>query len=159
MTNGTIFSVTSQWWTRCSAVFGTTATRWRSTVRRCGNRKVEAGGQTENQMDSAEEYVRRVLDAYRQTPVTTGVVRRPDRLFAAQLHTRGVPISTVENPLVLAAARRLMRPADRMPLGIIRSLAYFAPVIEEVLESRVHPEYYRYLRHKIQRFLLSTQSN
>jgi hypothetical protein len=32
-------------------------------------------------------------------------------------------------------------------------LAYFSPVIEEVLESRVSPEYYRYLRFKIQRFL------
>jgi flagellar biosynthesis/type III secretory pathway protein FliH len=32
-------------------------------------------------------------------------------------------------------------------------LAYFSPVIEEVLESRVNPNYYQYLRHKIQRFL------
>ena len=32
------------------------------------------------------EYVRRLLEAYRATPGTAGVVRRPDRLFAAQLH-------------------------------------------------------------------------
>jgi hypothetical protein len=36
--------------------------------------------------------------------------------------------------LVLAAARRLIRPTDRPPLGTIRSLAYFLPVIEEVLK-------------------------
>lgn len=51
-----------------------------------------------------EEYVRQVLDAYRKTPGTIGNVRRPDRLLAAQLHQRGVPLANVENALVLAAA-------------------------------------------------------
>ena len=41
------------------------------------------------------EYVRRVLEAYRLTPGTAGVVRRADRLFAAQLYDRGVPLPTV----------------------------------------------------------------
>jgi hypothetical protein len=44
-----------------------------------------------------EEYSRRVLDAYRKTPGTTGTVRRPDRLLAAQLHQRGVPVVVIEN--------------------------------------------------------------
>jgi len=38
------------------------------------------------------EYVRRLLEAYRATPGTSGVVRRPGPLFAAQLHNRGVPL-------------------------------------------------------------------
>ena len=100
-----------------------------------------------------EEYIQKVLDAYRQTPGTTGMVRRPDRLLAGQLYGRGVPLSAVENALVLATFRRQIRPVDAPPLNTIRSLAYFSPVIEEVLASRVNPEYYRYLRHKIQRFL------
>jgi hypothetical protein len=78
-------------------------------------------------------------------------VRRLDRLLAAQLQQRGVPLATVENALVLAAARRLIRPAASTPLGTIRSLAYFLPVIDEVLSLRVHPDYYRYLRQKIER--------
>ena len=57
------------------------------------------------------DYVRRLLDAYRATPGTCGTVRRPDRLLAAQLHERGVPLEAVENALTLAAARRMMRPA------------------------------------------------
>jgi len=60
-------------------------------------------------------------------------VRRPDRLLAAQLQQRGVPLVAVENALVLATARRLIRPADAVPLATIRSLAYFLPVIGEVL--------------------------
>jgi hypothetical protein len=95
------------------------------------------------------DYVRRLLDAYRTTPGTCSAVRRPDRLLAAQLHQRGVPLEAVENALTLAAARRLARPADAPSLAIIRSLAYFSPVIEEVLSLTVSPEYFRFLRQRI----------
>jgi hypothetical protein len=96
-------------------------------------------------------YVLQVLQAYRATPGTAGIVRRPDRLFAAQLHARGVPLETVENALTLAAARRSTRLAHAPPLGTIRSLAYFAPAIDEVLQLRVGPEYFQHLRNKLQR--------
>ena len=101
--------------------------------------------------DGQEEYIRQVLEAYRKTPGTMGTVRRADRMLAAQLYQRGVSVSVIENALVLAAARRLMRPADAPPLGTIRSLAYFLPVIEEVLDMRVSPDYFQYLRHKLER--------
>ena len=105
-------------------------------------------------MDDArgqEEYIRQVLEAYRKTPGTTGTAHRADRMLAAQLYQRGISVSVVENALVLAAARRLMRPADALPLGTIRSLAYFLPVIEEVVGLRVAPNYFQYLRHKLER--------
>jgi hypothetical protein len=100
---------------------------------------------------SQEEYIRKVLEAYRKTPGTMGTVRRADRLLASQLYQRGLSVKVIENALVLAATRRLMRPADAPPLGLIRSLAYFLPVIEEVLELRVSPDYFDYLRHKLAR--------
>lgn len=99
---------------------------------------------------SREEYVRKVLDAYRQTPGTTGKIRRQDRLLAAQLHDLAIPLKTVENALVLAAARRLLRPADAPPLAIVRSLAYFQSVIEEVRELKVSDDYFQHLRHRLQ---------
>ena len=98
-----------------------------------------------------QDYVRRILETYRATPGTCGAIRRPDRLFATQLHQRGVPLEAVENALVLAAARRMIRPDGAAPLGTIRSLAYFAPVIEEVLQLQVSQQYFQYLRHKLQR--------
>jgi hypothetical protein len=98
-----------------------------------------------------EEYVGRVLAAYRNTPGTTGAVRRADRMLAAQLYQRGLSLKTIENALVLASARRWIRPDDAPPLGTIRSLAYFLPVIEEVRQSRVSPEYFEHLRHKLAR--------
>jgi len=98
-----------------------------------------------------EEFIRRVLEAYRKTPGTMGAVRRPDRVLAVQLYQRGISVSVIENAFVLAATRRLMRPADAPPLGSIRSLAYFLPVIEELLGLRVSPDYFQYLRHKLGR--------
>jgi hypothetical protein len=98
-----------------------------------------------------EEYVLQVLEAYRKTPGTMGAVRRADRVLAAQLYQRGLAVSVVENAFVLAAARRLTRPADAPPLGTIRSLAYFLPVIEEVLDLRVGPGYFQHVRRKLER--------
>jgi hypothetical protein len=100
---------------------------------------------------SQEGYVRQVLEAYRKTPGTMGTIRRGDRMLAARLYERGVAVGVIENALLLAAARRLMRPAEAPPLGTIRSLAYFLPVIEEVLGLRVSPDYFQYLRHKLER--------
>ena len=96
-----------------------------------------------------EEYVRKLLDAYRTTPGTTGSIRRPDRVLAGQLHQRGVPLLEVENALVLAVARRLQHSPEVPPLGTIRSLAYFVPVLEEVLERKVAQDYFNYLRYRL----------
>jgi hypothetical protein len=101
------------------------------------------------QLTLESEYVRKILAAYCSTPGTTGHVRRADRLLAAQLFTRGVPLKTVENALILAAARRL-RPPEALPLSTIRSLAYFLPVIEELLELSISDDYFQYLRQRLQ---------
>ncbi|MER3462207.1 MAG: hypothetical protein C4342_04185 [Armatimonadota bacterium] len=98
-----------------------------------------------------DRFIREVLEVYRKTPGTMGVVRRHDRLVAAQLDQRCVSLTTIENSLVLATARRMIRPAGSLPLGPIRSLAYFLPVIEEVIGMHASPDYFRYLRHKIAR--------
>jgi hypothetical protein len=100
-----------------------------------------------------QDYVRQVLEAYRKTPGTTGVIRRNDRLLAAQLYQRCVPLRAVENALTLAAARRLARPPDSPPLPPIRSLHYFSGAIDEVLQLKISQDYFRYLRFKIEHFL------
>jgi hypothetical protein len=96
-----------------------------------------------------QEYVRRLIDAYRKTPGTTGHAHRQDRRFAEQLYERQVPLTVVENALLLASARRLLRPDDAPPLETIRSLHYFRSVIDEVMQSTMTEEYFLYLRRKL----------
>jgi hypothetical protein len=117
---------------------------------RCAIRKAEETAM-DKQPSGREDYVRKVLEAYRNTPGTCGNLRRPDRMLAIQLYQRCVPLLTVENALVLAAVRRLIRAADAPPLTTVRSLAYFMPVIEEVLETEVGEAYFQYARQKLQR--------
>src|ERR1039458_1271807 len=76
---------------------------------------------------------------------------RPNATGSVLESSEGLSVKVIENALVLAATRRLIRPFDAPPLGTIRSLAYFLPVIEEVLEMRVRPDYFEYLRHKLTR--------
>ena len=102
------------------------------------------------------DYIRKVLDAYRQTPGTTGMVRRNDRLLAAALYDRGIPIAVVENALVLAASRRIFRSPTAVPLQPIRSLHYILSVIDEVLEVQASQDYFAYLRFHIDRHLKKT---
>ena len=101
---------------------------------------------------SQEEYVERLLRAYRQTPTTMGTVRPADRMVAVELYARGISLCVVKNAFVLAASRRLMRAPGAPRLTPIRSLAYFLPVIEEVIEMRINPNYFVYLEHKIRQF-------
>ena len=101
---------------------------------------------------SQNDYVERLLRAYRQTPTTMGTVRPADRAVAVELHARGISLRVVENAFILAASRRLMRAPGAPRLMPIRSLAYFLPVIEEVIEMRISQNYFVYLEHKIRQF-------
>jgi len=108
---------------------------------------------------SEADYVRQILTAYRQTPTTAGRVYNQDRLLAAALYRRGIPLDVVENALVLGAMRRLYRDPGEPPLQPVRSLHYFNGIIQEVLDIKAHPKtrsayprYFQYLRYKVQNF-------
>jgi hypothetical protein len=96
-----------------------------------------------------QEYVHRLIEAYRKTPGTTGRAHRQDRRFAEKLYEQQVPLTVVENALLLASARRLLRPDDAPPLEPIRSLHYFCSVIDEVMKSTMNDDYFFYLRRKL----------
>jgi hypothetical protein len=107
-------------------------------------------------VETKPHYIRKVLDAYRRTLGTTGVVRPNDRLLAAALYDRGISLLVVENALVLAAARRIFRSPHAPTLQPVRSLYYVMPVIDEVLQLRVSQDYFRYLQFKIDQVLNKT---
>ncbi len=96
-------------------------------------------------------YVADLLILYVDLPDTPLRASVQDQWQARRLHDRGVPLRLVESALLLASLRRLVRPADVPPLTPIRSLAYFQPVIEELLEHPVPDNYLDYLRLKMRR--------
>ena len=101
-------------------------------------------------------YVTAVLTLYLALPDTPLRTTIQDRRLARQLNEHRVPLSVVESAFLLASARRLARPPDVPALSPIRSLAYFQPVIEELLSNPVPANYMEYLRLKLQQL---TQRN
>lgn len=99
--------------------------------------------------EDGNEYLSAVLKLYLALPETPSRAGPHDRKSAAVLHARAVDPATVESALLLASLRRLGRPADMPPLSPIRSLAYFFPVIQELLDNPIPDDYREYLRRKI----------
>jgi hypothetical protein len=94
-------------------------------------------------------YVEAVLTQYRRTQGTVGHVRPHDRKLAHQLFDQGVPLSVVLSAFTLAVVRRGYRPQDAPPLDTIRTLHYFRPLIEEIIQQPLDPFYVAYLNRKL----------
>lgn len=101
--------------------------------------------------DSAA-YVAAVVMAYVELPETPLSASLQDHRQARWLYDRGISLRIVESALLLGSLRRLVRPADLPPLPPIRSLAYFQPVIDELLVHPMPDQYLEYLRIKLNRF-------
>jgi len=98
-----------------------------------------------------ESYRQTLLDLYLRLPGTPCRVSRHDVRLARQLWERNIPLATAKTGLLLASVRRAARRPDAIPLGPIRSLHYFLPVIEELLYTPLHhgDAYLAYLRSKV----------
>jgi hypothetical protein len=98
-----------------------------------------------------ESYRQTLLDLYLRLPDTPSRVSRHDVRLVRQLWERDIPLRMTETALLLASVRRAARRPDAIPLGPIRSLHYFLPVIEEILHTPLHhgDAYLAYLRSKV----------
>ncbi len=103
-------------------------------------------------------YVAAVVMAYVELPETPLSSSLQDHRQAWRLHDRGIPLRIVESALLLGSLRRLVRPADLPPLPAIRSLAYFQPVIDELLAHPMPENYLDYLRLKLNRIAARSAS-
>ena len=96
-----------------------------------------------------ETYRQTLIDLYLRLPDTPRRLSRFDLRLIRQLWQRPIPLMTVETAFLLASSRRAARRPDAMPLGPIRSLHYFLPVIEELLAQPLPASYLAYLRSKV----------
>lgn len=100
--------------------------------------------------DQAEtEYLSTVLKLYLELPETPSKASTNDKKTATELYIRGIKLATIESAFLLASLRRLNRPSNMPPLSPIRSLAYFFPVIQEILDNPIPNAYLEYLRKKV----------
>jgi hypothetical protein len=96
-------------------------------------------------------YVDKLLELYLALPNTPSRTSRSDRQLAYTLYQQNVSLDIVEAALLLGSARRIFRDPTYPPLGPIRSLHYFLPLIQEVIATHPQNDYLRYLRYKLAR--------
>lgn len=101
--------------------------------------------------DATEQrYVADLLRSYTLLPHTPARPSKNDRRLATQLFNRHVPIDAIRTAFVLAISRRTFRHPNAPPLEPIRSLAYFLPVVNEVLKAQLDPVYIDLLKQRLE---------
>jgi hypothetical protein len=105
---------------------------------------------SKNPLEDVDDYAAAALKLYLQLPETPLRPSSNDRRTAETLYARGINMATIESALLLGSFRRLTRSPELSPLSPIHSLAYFLPVIEEILFNSVPKDYLEYLRRKVE---------
>src|SRR5215472_10580057 len=147
--------VSPRCWTACCTTPRSLAWMAKVTAFEKANWKLWRGGKVMNEPARDREvqpYVRTILGLYQKLPETPTRPSSRDCLCAYQLQQRGVPLALIESAFLIGSLRRLLRPPGAPPLPPIRSLAYFQPVIEELLHTPIPDTYVEFLRHKMQSF-------
>lgn len=102
----------------------------------------------EGELD-ARRYVQSVIEAYVSLPDTPEHASRGDRRVARALYARRVPLAVVKAAFLLAFARRTLRSEAAPSLSSVRTMHYFVPVVEELLERPLDQGYLQYLAHRL----------
>jgi hypothetical protein len=96
-----------------------------------------------------DAYRQTLIDLYLRLPDTPRRLSRFDLRLVRQLWERHIPLPVIETAFLLASSRRAARRPNAIPLGPIRSLHYFMPLIQELLAQPVPESYLAYLRSKV----------
>lgn len=91
-------------------------------------------------------FVEEVLRLYTNLPDTPECPRPPDRLLAAELERKAVPLSFLRAAFILGSARRTF---GARSLPAIRSLHYFLPVLDEIQRDPPDPSYLDYIERRL----------
>jgi len=104
------------------------------------------------------KYIRKIVDLYVNLPQTPNRCAQSDVQLASKWYQLKVKAKDVEAAMLLATARRLFRPnSEENQLGPIRTLHYFVPVLQEVIQKPLTSEYLDYLRIKMNQEFQNTK--
>jgi hypothetical protein len=105
-----------------------------------------------------QAYVNAVVNNYVRLPGTPLRPSRRDRQLAGALHDRNIPLHVVWAAFVLAGVRWAIRGTEQRQIEAIRTLYYFLPAIDEVLDTTPDPAYVQYLVAKLRPFVAEKEA-
>ncbi len=80
-----------------------------------------------------------------------GLVSAADEILARQWFDTGISLERIEQAILMGCIRKYVSWRNNQTRTMIGSLQYFVPVLEEVLNTKVDPEYWGYLRYRLLR--------
>lgn len=99
--------------------------------------------------------VRAYVDRVRELLAERVCVRKPlgqsDELVARQWYAQGVPIERARRAILLGCGRKYVAWLDGAAPVVIGSLRYFEPILAEVEAAPAPPEYWDYVRLRMER--------
>jgi hypothetical protein len=74
-----------------------------------------------------------------------------DEILARQWLEAGISLERIEQAILMGCIRKYVSWRNNQTRTLIGSLQYFAPVLEEVRQTKVDPDYWGYLRYRLVR--------
>jgi hypothetical protein len=79
------------------------------------------------------------------------LVSAADEILARDWFDRGISLERIEQAILMGCIRKYVSWRNNQTRSMIASLQYFVPVLEELQETKVDPEYWGYLRYRLTR--------
>lgn len=96
-------------------------------------------------------YVDRIRELLAERVCVRKSLRPSDELVARQWYAQGIPVERVRRAILLGCGRKYVAWLDGAAPVVIGSLRYFEPILAEVEAASVPPEYWDYVRLRVQR--------
>lgn len=98
---------------------------------------------------SETQFIEQVRTSLLQYSIFCSSFGTADQKLAADLFRNGISFDQLERALLLGLSRKYNASLDSTSPGSIYSLAYFLPVLDELVEITVSDQYWEYLRHRL----------
>lgn len=97
-------------------------------------------------------YVQSVRECFLALGCGSGNFGAADVAVAREMQRRGIPLTVIEDAMLMAACRKYISWFEGRALEPIKGLAYFRPLIAEIQAKPLPPGYSGYLRKKVRQF-------
>ena len=109
----------------------------------------------DNGSELAEQllYVNSIRENFLRIGCTSGHFGASDMASALKLYQRGIPLTIVEDAILMGACRKYSSWLEGQSLEPIQSFSYFSSLIDEIQEKPLPPGYSEHLRRKVRQLI------
>ena len=102
--------------------------------------------------DGADRFISEIRTMLQERACVRSSFSTADEVLARQWFNAAVPLDRIRQAILLGCARKYVawrnNPAVQGPISTLR---YFAPILEEIAQQKLDPDYWGFLRARIQR--------